>query len=46
LILEPWTPESDLLTPTLKMKRALATKFYEEDITTLYGLPVLKVEKK
>lgn len=33
---EPWTIENGLLTPTLKVKRALVTERYREEIAALY----------
>jgi len=36
LLKDPWTIEDDILTPTLKMKRNIAKKRYESDITRMY----------
>jgi len=30
LILDPWTQENDMLTPTFKLKRNVAKKMYEQ----------------
>jgi len=45
LIKEPWTVESDLLTPTLKLKRSVAKKVYEREIHELYEMPPLVTKK-
>lgn len=34
--LRPWTVDNDLITPTLKLKRANIRKHYEEEIATMY----------
>lgn len=36
LMLEPWTVENGLLTPTLKVKRAQVLKHYQADVRALY----------
>lgn len=36
LILEPWTVENDLLTPTLKVKRAKVIEHYKKQINQMY----------
>ena len=36
-LLEPWTVENGLLTPTLKIKRPLVINQYEDAITRMYG---------
>ena len=41
LILEPFTVESDILTPTMKLKRPVAKKIYENLIQELYSKPVV-----
>lgn len=43
LILEPWTVESDILTPTMKLKRNVARKQYEADIKRVYDAGIYKV---
>jgi len=37
LTLEPWTIENDLLTPTLKVKRAKVMELFETEINDLYS---------
>jgi long-chain acyl-CoA synthetase len=34
---EPWTPDNDLLTPTLKLRRKKLTELYRRTIEQLYG---------
>lgn len=41
LILEPWTVETDILTPTMKLKRNIAKNMYKDVIDELYNKPVL-----
>ncbi len=36
IILEPWTVENNMLTPTLKLKRREIQKYYQDDIAKLY----------
>ncbi|MBC6413471.1 MAG: long-chain fatty acid--CoA ligase [Chromatiales bacterium] len=36
-LLEPWTVENGLLTPTLKLKRARVVELYQEQINQAYG---------
>jgi long-chain acyl-CoA synthetase len=36
LMLEPWSVENGLLTPTLKVKRALVLKQFSEQVEALY----------
>ena len=36
LLLEPWTIESDMLTPTMKMKRNIAKEVYKNDVEKMY----------
>jgi len=45
LILDPWTQDNDMLTPTFKLKRNVAKKMYEETILELYNAPVLGKKK-
>lgn len=45
LILDPWTQDNDMLTPTFKLKRNIAKKMYEETILELYNAPVLGKKK-
>lgn len=37
LIKDPFTIESDILTPTFKLKRNIAKKMYQEDIDRMYA---------
>lgn len=41
LTLEPWTIEAGLLTPTLKVKRAVVQRKFSAEITALYAKPPL-----
>jgi len=34
---EPWTPEGDILTPSMKLKRAPAGKLYKNEIDAMYA---------
>lgn len=43
LILEPWTVDTDMLTPTFKLKRNIARKQYEAEIKKVYDLGVYKI---
>jgi len=36
IVLEPWTVENSMLTPTLKLKRSVIHEHYNEDIAELY----------
>lgn len=45
-LLEPFSVENDMLTPTFKLKRNVAKKKYENKIESLYAEPVLKATKK
>jgi len=45
LIAEPWTPESGMLTPTMKMKRNIGKERLEADIKRMYNEPILKENK-
>jgi long-chain acyl-CoA synthetase len=42
---QPWTIDNDLLTPTMKLKRQSAQKYYEKIIDQLYAEPRLDVKK-
>lgn len=46
LIAEPWTPESGMLTPTMKMKRNIAKTRLAAEIAQLYEMPIMKPTKK
>ena len=46
LLKDPFTVESDVLTPTMKLKRNVAKKMYEETLLKLYEMPVLAMTKK
>ena len=46
LIAEPFTPENDFLTPTMKMKRNIAKQKLADQITELYAMPIMKPTKK
>jgi long-chain acyl-CoA synthetase len=37
LILEPWTIENDLMTPTMKIKRSKVLKFHQAEIKNMYS---------
>ena len=37
LLKDPFTIESDILTPTMKLKRNIAKKMYQEDIDRMYA---------
>jgi long-subunit acyl-CoA synthetase (AMP-forming) len=45
LLAEPWTPESGMLTPTMKMKRNIGKERLAGDIKRMYGEPILKENK-
>uniref|UniRef100_UPI0035C72806 hypothetical protein n=1 Tax=Serratia quinivorans TaxID=137545 RepID=UPI0035C72806 len=45
LLFDPFSQDNDLLTPTMKIKRNVATKFYKNDIDRLYKLPKLTPKK-
>lgn len=38
LLKDPFTPENNIMTPTMKIKRNVAAKVYEKDIEYLYSL--------
>ena len=42
IIKEPWSIENEYLTPTMKMKRNVAKIKLEQEIKTLYEMPVMK----
>lgn len=42
LLKEPWSIENGYLTPTMKMKRAVARDFLKSEIAELYAMPVIK----
>lgn len=46
LLKDPFTIESDVLTPTMKLKRNVAKKVFEDKIKELYDLPVMTATKK
>ena len=46
LLFEPWTNESDILTPTMKLKRNIARVRYAEEIKKMYQQEPLDYEKK
>lgn len=45
LQLDPWTVETDILTPTMKLKRNVARKQYADMIVTLYERPPIPSKK-
>lgn len=45
LLKDPFTIESDLLTPTMKLKRNIARKMFADTIQKLYALPPLSAKK-
>jgi len=46
LLLQPWTEESGMLTPTQKLKRNIATINLSDDIDRMYNEPIMKPTKK
>jgi len=45
LIKEQWTTESDMLTPTMKMKRNIAKKQLQEQIDASYAAGPIRLPK-
>ena len=45
LLMDPFTVESDILTPTMKLKRNVARKIFAETIKKLYEMPVIQTKK-
>jgi long-chain acyl-CoA synthetase len=41
LVIDPFTIENDLLTPTMKVKRNVAKKVFDKEINDLYTKPVI-----
>lgn len=37
---EPFSQENDILTPSLKIKRNVAKKYYQKQIDELYAIPI------
>ena len=46
LLFDPFTIESDVLTPTMKLKRNIAKKMLQEDIDKMYSSKVMAPSKK
>jgi len=46
LLLDPFTIEDGILTPTMKLKRNIAKERYKEQIVTMYNAPVLDLKKQ
>lgn len=46
LLKDPFTVESDILTPTMKLKRNVATKMFQEDIEKMYSMQIMSPSKK
>ncbi len=40
MTLDPFTIESDVLTPTMKLKRNVAKKFFNKEIDAMYAEPL------
>ena len=45
LLLDPFTIESDILTPTMKLKRNVAKNMFQKDIEDLYAMPPMNHKK-
>ena len=45
LLWDPWTPESGMLTPTMKMKRNIGKERLAADIKRMYNDPIMKENK-
>tara|TARA_B110000285_G_scaffold68590_1_gene78849 strand:+ start:1687 stop:1917 length:231 start_codon:yes stop_codon:yes gene_type:complete len=45
LLWDPWTPESGMLTPTMKMKRNIGKERLINDINRMYKEPIMKEKK-
>ena len=46
LLAEPFSVENNMMTPTFKLKRNEAKIAFADEITRLYGEPVMKPTKK
>jgi len=46
LVFDMWTTESDILTPTMKLKRNIAKDRYAEDVKKMYEEGPLGYEPK
>jgi long-chain acyl-CoA synthetase len=46
LLADPFTVESDILTPTMKLKRNIAKKMFQEQIDSMYAATVMAPSKK
>jgi long-chain acyl-CoA synthetase len=46
LLKDPFTIESDLLTPTMKLKRNIAKKHFQETLDAMYAAPPMTAAKK
>jgi long-chain acyl-CoA synthetase len=40
LLIDPFTIENEILTPTMKIKRNIAKKVFEKEIAELYAKPI------
>jgi long-subunit acyl-CoA synthetase (AMP-forming) len=43
LLYDPWTTESDILTPTMKLKRNIAKDRYADDVKKMYEEGTIKL---